>query len=147
MTGSRGAAHRARLAAVSFARESSDAQVRGSRRGTERSAAGSRVRTGISVRSGAMAGFGRRSALARGLLGCRESRSSSSEAFVPVMEAAHFRQRHDLAHAGRVDRSRLRGVLAQGQMSARPMVVGKVGLQVSVQVLLTEDNDVIEALS
>ena len=66
MTGSRGAAHRARLAAVSFARESSDAQVRGSRRGTERSAAGSRVRTGISVRSGAMAGFGRRSALARG---------------------------------------------------------------------------------
>jgi hypothetical protein len=63
------------------------------------------------------------------------------------MEDAHFRQRHDLAHAGRVDRSRLRGVLAQGQMSARPMVVGKVGLQVSVQVLLTEDNDVIEALS
>ena len=64
-----------------------------------------------------------------------------------MMEAAHFRQRHDLAHAGRVDRSRLRRVLAQRQMSARPMVVGEVGLQDPVQVLLTEDNDVIEAFS
>jgi hypothetical protein len=43
----------------------------------------------------------------------REICSSGSEAFVPVMDAADFRQRHDLARAGRVDRSRLRRVLAQ----------------------------------
>ena len=77
----------------------------------------------------------------------QETRSSSREALVPVMEAADFRQRHDLAHAGRVDRSRLRRVLAERQMGSRPVVVREVRLQDAVEVLLTEDDDVSEALS
>ena len=42
-------------------------------------------------------------------------RRSGSQAFVAVVEAADFGQLHDLPHARRVDGSRLRRVLAQGQ--------------------------------
>jgi hypothetical protein len=72
---------------------------------------------------------------------------SGSDAFVAVVKPADFRQRHDLARAGRVDRSQFRRVLAQRQMRSRPMVVDEVGFQDPVQVLLTEDDDVIEAVA
>jgi hypothetical protein len=52
----------------------------------------------------------------------QKTRSSGSEAFVPVMEAADFRQGHDFAHTGRVDWSRLRRVLAPGQITVRLLI-------------------------
>jgi len=63
------------------------------------------------------------------------------------METADLRQRYDLAHGGRLDGARLRRVLAQGQVRSRPVIVGEVGLQNPVQVLLAEDNDVIKTFS
>jgi len=63
------------------------------------------------------------------------------------METADLRQRYDLAYAGRLDGARCRRVLSQGRVRSRTATVGEVGLQDPVQVLLTEDNDVIEALS
>ena len=70
-------------------------------------------------------------------LGCREPLSSGSESFVAMVETADLRERHDLAHAGLLNRSRFRRVLAQRQV--RPVVVGEVGVQDPVQVPLTED--------
>ena len=64
-----------------------------------------------------------------------------------MMETADLWQGYDLAPGGRLDGAWLRRVLAQGQVRSRSVIVGEVGLQDAVQVLLTEDNDVIKAFS
>ena len=118
---------------LSLASKSSDEQKRGSRRGRCCSAAQTRasagaVWTGISVGSGGWRASDRRppSATDIGLpglvrLGC--------EAIVAMVQAADLGQFDDLAHGGRVDRSRLGRVFAQRQMRSRPMVVAEIGFQ------------------
>lgn len=64
-----------------------------------------------------------------------------------MVETADLWQRYDLADGGRLDGARFRRVLPQGKVRSRTVIVGEVGLQDPVQVLLTENDDVIEAFS
>jgi hypothetical protein len=72
---------------------------------------------------------------------------SGSAALVPVMETADLGQFHDRAHARRLDWPRRRRVLPQRQVRPRPVIVGEVGLQDPIEVMLTKNNDAIEAFS
>ena len=71
----------------------------------------------------------------------------SGRALVAMVEPAHFWQFYDLAHARRLDGSRLGRVFAQRKMGPCPVIVGKVRLQNLQEMALTENDDVIEALS
>jgi hypothetical protein len=72
---------------------------------------------------------------------------SGREARVAVVQTTDFWDLDDLAHTGRVDSSRIRRVLAQGQMGSRPVVVGEIRFQDSAKIPLAEDDDVVEAFS
>jgi len=98
-------------------------------------------------RIGAMAGLWTEVSPQHRTPGCRELLSSSGESLVAMMETADRRERYDLAHGGRLDGSRFRRVLPQGQVRSRTVIVGEVGVQAPAQVPLAEHNDVIEALS
>jgi hypothetical protein len=54
-----------------------------------------------------------------------------------VLQTTDFRDFDDVAHAGKVDGSRLRGVFTEGEMSSRFVVVGKIRGQDSTEMLLT----------
>ena len=83
---------------------------------------------GIGVGSGTGGGLRTHGCPRHRTLGCREWRSSGGESLVAMMETADLRQRYDLAHGWRLNGSRLRRVLAQGQVRSRTMIVGEVGL-------------------
>ena len=70
---------------------------------------------------------------------------SGREARVAVVQTTDFWDLDDLAHTGRVDSSRIRRVLAQGQMGSRPVVVGEIRFQDSAKIPLAEDDDVVES--
>ena len=72
---------------------------------------------------------------------------SGRAALVAMVEPAHFGQFHDLAHARRLDGSRLGRVFAQRKMGPCPVIIGKVRLQNLQEMALTENDDVLEALS
>jgi hypothetical protein len=74
-------------------------------------------------------------------------RRSGRAPLVAMVEPAHFWQFHDLAHARRLDGSRLGRVFAQRKMGPCPVIVDKVQLQNLQEMALTENDDVIEALS
>ena len=52
--------------------------------------------------------------------------SSGGATFVAVVQAAYFAESDNLAGTGRLDRSRVRRVLAQGEVRPRSVVVGEV---------------------
>ena len=53
-----------------------------------------------------------------------------SAALVAVVQTTDFPDFDDVAQAGRVDGSRLRGVFAEGEMSSRFVVVGKYEVRI-----------------
>lgn len=63
------------------------------------------------------------------------------------MKSAELRDRDDCATLPRFDLPRLRGILLQGKVRTRAVVVREVVAQDSPQMLLVEHDDVIEALS
>ena len=65
-----------------------------------------------------------------------------------MVKSAYQRQLDNLAPAGRLDASRIRGVLAERQMrAARVVVLDKERSQQSSEMLLVHHDDVIEQLS
>jgi hypothetical protein len=73
--------------------------------------------------------------------------SSGGATFVTVMQTAYLRERHDLACAGRLDRSGVRRVLTEREVRACAVVVGEVRLEDRMQVGLAEDDDVVKAVA
>jgi len=72
---------------------------------------------------------------------------SGSEAFVPVVQAADLWQADHLTDLGRHDSARGGCVLVEGEMRSGAMVVVEVGRENSAEMALTEDDDVVEALT
>jgi hypothetical protein len=66
---------------------------------------------------------------------------------ISVMETTDFGNRDDSSGACRLDRSAVRRVLAQSEMSPTSVVVRDVGEDQSAQVCLAEHDDVVEALA
>jgi hypothetical protein len=58
-----------------------------------------------------------------------------------MVEPAHFGQFHDLAHARRLDGSRLGRVFAQRKMGPCTVIIGKVRLQNLQEMALTENGN------
>jgi hypothetical protein len=73
--------------------------------------------------------------------------SSGGATFVAVVQAAYLRERNDLACAGWLDRSRVRRVLAEGEVRARAVVVREVRPEDSAEVGFAKDDDVVEAVA
>src|SRR5215471_9034597 len=73
--------------------------------------------------------------------------SSGGATFVTVVQAAYFAERHNLSGTGRLDRSRIRRVFAQGEVRPRSVVVGEVRLEDHAEVRFAEDDDVIQAVA
>ena len=71
----------------------------------------------------------------------------SCAALVVVVQTTDFWDLDDVAHAGRVNGSRLRSVFAEGEMGSRFVIVGKMGGQDSTEMLFAKDDHVIETLS
>ena len=64
-----------------------------------------------------------------------------------MMQSANFRERDDGSFCRRLDASCRRRVLLQGQMCARPMIVGEIRGQETSQMPLTEDDHVVQTLA
>jgi len=62
-----------------------------------------------------------------------------------MVEAADFRELHDLPGGGKRDRPEVGGVLVEREVGARPMVVREVRAQDASQVPLAKDEDMVEA--
>ena len=77
----------------------------------------------------------------------KQRHCSGSAALVAVVQTADFRDLNDVAHAGRLDGPRLRGVLAEREMSSRFVIVGKARGQDLTEMLLAEDDYVVKAFS
>ena len=64
-----------------------------------------------------------------------------------MVQAAEFWNLHDLARRGELDRPDVGGVLVEGEMGARLMVIDEVTGQDSTQVSFVEDKNVVEILA
>ena len=60
-----------------------------------------------------------------------------------VMEATDFRHRNHLATVRRMDRARFRTIHGERQMSAIMVVIGDIGVQHALEVLLVLHNKMI----
>jgi hypothetical protein len=70
-----------------------------------------------------------------------------SLADVAVVQATDFGKLHDLPRRRELDRPEVRGVLVEGKVGARLMVIGEVAGQDAAEVALAEDEHVIQALA
>ena len=64
-----------------------------------------------------------------------------------MVEAAHFRELHDLTHLGRLHGPRLWRVLLEREVRSRTVVVAEVLAENPPQVFLPQHDDVVEALA
>lgn len=74
-------------------------------------------------------------------------RSDSEPAGVAVMKPANLGEGYDVAHLGRLNRTRIRTVVVQRPMRSRRMVVGRVATKNAHEVPFVQNDDVVEALS
>ena len=65
--------------------------------------------------------------------------------FVTVAQAANFPECDHVAFGDALNAARRRRVFGQREMSARPVIVGKIAGQDSTQMLLAEDDHVVQA--
>jgi hypothetical protein len=73
--------------------------------------------------------------------------TSSRQAFVAMVQAAHLGERDDLALVRALRRSWFRGIFVQAQVGPTPVVVREIGFEQAVQVSLIEHDDVVQALA
>jgi hypothetical protein len=74
----------------------------------------------------------------------QEYSGSGRQAFVAMVQAAHLRDRDDLALARTLLRSRFRGIFVQARMSPTSKIIGEIGYEQTIQVSLVEHDDVIQ---
>jgi len=70
-----------------------------------------------------------------------------SLADVAMMQAADFGKLYDLARRGKLDGPQGGGVLAEGEMCSRLMIIGDVASEDAVEVTLAKDENVMQTLA
>lgn len=64
-----------------------------------------------------------------------------------MMQSANFRERDHVSFGRRLNASCRRGVLLQGEIFSRPMIVSEVRGQEASQMPLAEDDDMVQTLA